>query len=553
MQYHPRPARCLPAFAPRRLIALAAAAVLTGCASVTPKPLDAEITHTTNRADAVALRADVTPITAPLTLEEALARALKFNLDRRAKQMEESIALKQLDLSYYDMLPRLAAQSALTSRNNDRISLSRDAATGAPSTSRFISQDRSHVASQLELSWSLLDLGLGYYNSQQQGDRFQIALEKRRKAMHLLAQDVRIAFWRAASAQSLQERVRATVRMANEALADARRSEDARLRNPADALRYQRQVQENLRLLEAIAQELSVAQIELAWLINAPMGQSLQVIEPADDTTNVHVLKLPIEQLEETALRQSADLREQHYNTRIARLEARKTLVRLFPNIGFSYSLNYDTDNYLVNSRWNEASLQLSFNLMNLATAEGQKKLAEAGIKLADQRRLTAHMAVLAQVHLARLQWDNALRQQERNRDIHDTDRRLAELIAAREGVQMQSKLDRVSAETGAILSLLRHYQSVAQVHAAEARLEASLGLDPVIGSVDSLALPELASQLRKGRRWDIGPAPKPAPATRREPSRDGVEAVSENAVPAAPAAPAALADAAAVASGEGG
>ncbi len=559
MQYRPpRPRRAAPLapLAPRGLLALVSAAVLAGCASVTPRPLDADTTQATNRADAVALRVEVPPITAPLTLEEALARALKFNLDRRVKQLEESIALKQLDLSYYDMLPRLAAQSALTSRNNDRISLSRDAATGSPSSSRFISQDRTHAASQLDLSWSLLDFGLGYYNSQQQGDRFQIALEKRRKAMHLLAQDVRIAFWRAASAQSLQQRVQATVRMATEALADARRSEDARLRNPADSLRYQRQVQENLRLLEAIAQELSVAQVELAWLINAPMGQPLRVIEPADDTTNLHVLKLPIEQLEETALRQSADLREQHYNARIARLEARKTLVRLFPNIRFNYSLNYDTDSYLVNSRWNEAGLQLSFNLMNLATMDAQKKLADAGIKLADQRRLTAHMAVVAQVHLARQQWENALRQQERNRDIHDTDHRLAQLISARESAQLQSKLDRISADTGAILSLLRHYQSVAQVHAAEARLEASLGLDPVIGSVDTLALPELASQLRKGRRWDLGPTPAPTSAPRREPARDGAQGVAETLaplVPFAPVAPAALADAAASPKGEGG
>lgn len=504
--------------APRRLITLAAAVVLAGCASVTPLPLDPAATQAANRADALALRADVPPITGPLTLEEALARALKYNLDRRVKLLEEAIARQQLDLSIYDMLPNLVAQSALTSRNRDRISESRDALTGAPSTSRFISQDRTHTTHQLGLSWSLLDFGLGYYNSQQLDDRFQIALEKRRKAMHLLAQDVRIAFWRAASAQALQDRVRATVAVATDALADARQSEVARVRNPADTLRYQRQVLENLRLLEAIAQELSAAQVELAWLINAPLGETLRVVEPPDDNTNRYVLQLPIEQLEETALRQSADLREQHHNTRIAHLEARKTLVKLFPNLSFSYSLNYDTDNYLVNNRWNEAGLQLSFNLMNLATMDAQKKLAQAGIQLADQRRLTAHMAVLAQVHLARLQWDNALRQQDRNRDIHDTDRRLAELITAREGAQMQSKLDRISAETGAILSLLRHYQSVAQVHAAEARLEASLGLDPVIGSVDTLALPELASQLRKGRRWELAPtsaAPPALPNTR--------------------------------------
>lgn len=520
-----------PAFGRRTriLVALAVTALLAGCASVTPAPLEPQATHDANRVDAAALRADVPPITGPLTLEEALARALKYNLDRRVKLMEEAIAHQQLDLSYYDMLPRIAAQSALTWRNNDRISESRDAVTGAPSTSRFISQDRTHGTTQLGLSWSLLDFGLGHYNHQQMGDRVQVALEKRRKAMHQLAQDVRIAFWRAASAQALQDRVQATVAMASEALADARQAESSRLRNPADALRYQRQVLENLRLLEAIAQELSAAQVELAWLINAPLGQPLRLVEPPNDDTNRYVLQLPVDQLEETALRQSADLREQHYNTRIAHLEARKTLVKLFPNVTFSYSLNYDTDRYLVNNRWNEAGLQLSFNLMNLATADLQNKLAEAGIKLADQRRLTAHMAVLAQVHLARLQWDNALRQLDRNEQISATDHRLAELMTHREGVQAQSKLDRVSAETGAILSLLRHYQSVSQAHAAEARLEASLGLDPVIASVDTLSLPDLASQLRRGRRWELSPVPAPAPAPDTAPAAAPTPTLNSN------------------------
>ena len=311
--------------------------------------------------------------------------------------------------------------------------------------------------------------------------------------------------------------MRTTVYLAQQALEDARQSESARVRSPADTLRYQRQLLENLRLLEAIAQELSAAQIELAWLINAPFNQTMRLIEPPDDDTNQQVLQAPIEQLEETALRQSAELREQHYNARIARIEARKTLVKLFPNLTFSYSLNYDTDNYLVNSRWNEAGLQLSFNLVNLATLDPQRKLAQAGIDLADQRRLTSHMAVLAQVHLARQQWINALRQMARNKEIHDTDQRLSELMTNRADAQVQSKLEQVSANTGAILSQLRHYQSVAQVHAAEARLEASLGLDPVIDSVDTLSLPELANQLRKGRRWELAPAPQavtPKPAS---------------------------------------
>lgn len=207
---------------------------------------------------------------------------------------------------------------------------------------------------------------------------------------------------------------------------------------------------------------------------------------------------MPLERLEESALANNADLREQHYNARIARDETRKTLVRLFPNVSFSYALKYDSDSYLVNRHWNEAGLQVSFNLFNLMTAEAQLKLAEAGVALADQRRMATQMAVLTQVHLARLQLANARNQFERAEAIFQTDRRIAEHVRNREQALAQSKLERVSQETAYILSLLRRYQALAQVQVAENRLLANLGLDPEIGSTGELSLAQLSEQLRR-------------------------------------------------------
>jgi outer membrane protein TolC len=126
----------------------------------------------------------------------------------------------------------------------------------------------------LGLTWSLLDVGLGYYGAKQQADRFLIAGEKRRKAMHLLMQDVRTAYWRAASAQLLKADVQKTIALAEEALIDSRKASGERVRNPLEPLRYQRQLLENLRLLENINQELSSALVDLAALINAPVGQA---------------------------------------------------------------------------------------------------------------------------------------------------------------------------------------------------------------------------------------------------------------------------------------
>jgi len=499
----------VPTFA-LRVMAISVSVALGACASIEPKPFTGEDFKQQASQDRNQGRQGVEPIKSAITLEEAMARALKYNLDRRVRMMEEALALRQLDVTKLDMLPKILAQAGYSNRNNDY---------GTRNANGLISgsQDRVHTLSELGMSWSLLDLGMGYYNSLQQADRVLVAAEKRRKAMHLLMQDVRTAFWRVASAQRLQDQVKAAIKMSEEALADARKVEESRVRNPVDALRYQRQVLENLRLLEAVAQELSAAQVDLAALINAPMGTTLKIVEPNEGKAQADILKIPVERLEESALVNNADIREQSYNARIAREEARKTLVRLFPNLGFNYSLYYDTDKYLVNDNWNRAGLQLSFNLMNIFTYDTQNKLAEGGIALADLRRVTAQAAVITQVHLARLQLANANAQLARARDIYSTDRRLADLVANREAAQAQSKLERVSSEAAAILSQLRYYQALSQVHAAEARLEATLGVEPAIGSVFDTSLADLTRQLGSAAQQTL--AQKLTPASKTPPA----------------------------------
>ena len=490
-----------------KLLAIAAAAALTACSSIAPAPLTQETLTEVNQSDQQAARKEVEPIQGPLTLDEALARALKYNLERRSRLMEEALALNQLDVSRFDMLPRLMAQAGYSDRNRERATYSMPYRPnyGPQSTSSSFSSAASHGTADLGLTWNMIDVGLGYYGSKQQADRLLIAGEKRRKAMHLLMQDVRTAYWRAASAQKLRGDVVKTIAMAEEALADSRKVETERVRNPIDALRYQRQLLENLRLLEAVEQELSSAEVELASLINAPLGQPLQIADNPLDLSEDGVLKLPVSRLEETALEYNADLREQHYNSRIAREEVRKTLTRLFPNLSFNYGLKYDSDRYLVHNNWNEAGVQLSFNLFNLITAPTQIKLAEAGVALADQRRVAAQMAVLTQLHLARLQLVNARSQFARADAIFGTDQKIAVQVRNRASVLAQSKLDQVANETTAILSLLRRYQALAQVHSAESRLMANLGLEPNIGSTDELSLQELTAQLgNSSKPWAV-------------------------------------------------
>lgn len=479
--------------------------VMAGCSSVGPVALKQQDIQAVNQKDTEAMRKDVEPITGPLTLEEAMARALKYNLDRRAKMMEEALALGQLDVGKFDMLPKIMAQAGYGTRSIPRFTSSQSYTDWLqngtnPGNSYSTSAEDKHSTAELGMTWSLLDFGMGYYGSKQNESRFQIASEKRRKAMHLLMQDVRNAYWRAASAQLLKDDVKKTIALAEEAMVDSQKAAAERVKNPLEPLRYQRQLLENLRLLENINQELSSAQVELASLVNAPLGQSIKIADASLKNLGSDIEKVSVERLEEVALVGNADLREQHYNSRIAQEETRRTLVRMFPNLVFNYGVKYDTDNYLLNRNWNEAGLQMSFNLMNLFTGSTQMKLAEAGVTLADQRRMAMQMTVLTQVHLARLGLINSRSQFERADAIYDTDKKISEVMKARQSVQAQSKLDLVSTQASEILSLLRRYQSLAQVQVAENRLMATLGMDPEIGSVSDMSLKDLTAQLSQAK-----------------------------------------------------
>ena len=506
---------------PLRLSAVAAVCLLAaGCASVQPVALTPQDMQVSRQQDGEAIRKDVEPIKGPLTLDEALARALKYNLDRRARMMEEAMAMGQLDVSKFDMLPKVMAQAGYSRRDTPRFTFSSGYPDEQPSTNdpfkSSTTAERKHSTADLGLTWGLLDVGLGYYGAKQQADRFLIAGEKRRKAMHLLMQDVRTAYWRAASAQLLKADVQRIIATAEEALGDSRKAANERVRNPLEPLRYQRQLLENLRLLENIDQELSSAQVELAALINAPLNQPIPIASNALQNVADEISKVPVDRLEEVALENNPDLREQHYNARIAREETRRTLLRMFPNLSFNYGFKYDSDRYLLNNNWNEAGVQLSFNLMNLLTAGTQMKLAEAGVALADQRRMAAQAAVLTQVHLSRLQFINARSQFARADAIYDTDRKIAEVMRNRQMVAAQSKLDLVSTETASVLSLLRRYQALAQVQVAENRMLATLGLEPQIGSTHELSLKDLTAQLTQTKApWDALAKARPAPAAK--------------------------------------
>ncbi|MDM8349523.1 TolC family protein [Pseudomonas sp. sp1636] len=487
-----------------------AALLLSACASLQPEALTPAEIKATTQADQAAAQHNVEPLDGSLSLEQAIGRAIKYNAEHRLRMMEEAVATGTLDASRYDLLPKVVAAAGYRKRDEDLLTLNKDLSNDTVIGGQTISSSREYTTTDLGFSWSLLDFGQSYYAARQNADRVLVAEERRRRAMHTLIQDVRTAFLRTASAQALKSELRQTIGSAESALRDAQQNESEGLRSPLEPLRYQRQLLENLRLLEAIDQELSTARVELASLTNLPLTLDFQVTEP-DTRINTAWLEIPMERLEEQALMQNADLREGMYNARIAQTETRRILLKLFPGLSFNYGHKTNDDDFLINQSWNEVGAQISFNLINLLAAPAQMRLADAGVALADQKRMSIQLAVLTQLHIARQLYENATHQLERADTIASVDSRIAEHIDNQANAAKIGQQERVAQRTATILSLLRRYQALANAQAAASRLQATLGLEPSLSSAQNLSLAELSSAVGQSlQAWQNGELPPP-------------------------------------------
>jgi len=99
------------------LLTISAVSGEHGCA-VKPIPLTPDEVESRVKEDRAVLTKDQEPLTGPVDLYGAMARALKYNLDARVELMHKMLAQTQLDLSHYAMLPRLAANAGFDGRNN---------------------------------------------------------------------------------------------------------------------------------------------------------------------------------------------------------------------------------------------------------------------------------------------------------------------------------------------------------------------------------------------------------------------------------------------------
>ncbi|MEO5330513.1 MAG: TolC family protein [Magnetococcus sp. YQC-5] len=461
---------------------------LVSCA-LRPEPLSMKKIAATVKQDQKVLFAGQEPVKHPIDLYEAMARALKYNLDYRVQMLEKVVALSEIDLANAEMLPKLAANAGFTSRNSVEGSSGYSITNQSPSDSFSTSQDRDKITADLGVTWNILDFGVSYFQAKQATDRYLIAEENRRKLVHTQIQEVQFAFWRAVSAQSLQAEIQPILQNAKQALADARQVEHERLRPQLEIIRYQRALLDIVRQMEALQEELTQAKINLAKLLNIPLGSAFELKEPDEAQLAILPIRVKPEEMEQLALLNRPELRLELYQQRIGLAETRKALLKILPGLEFKTTTHYDSNSFAMNSVWETAGIQVAGNLMRLVSIPDELRAAQNQDILSYMRRLAMNMAILSQVHIAYRHYVDTRQKFVNAQQINEIDQRILNNVVLEASNEAQNRLEQIRAATQALMSRLQRNKAYAEAQNAVGMIFVSMGVDllPVIKRNDDL------------------------------------------------------------------
>ncbi len=497
----------------RLVLTIGAAFVATGCA-VKPVAITDEAHLKRATEDQRRLFDEQEPIKAPLTLHEAIARALKYNMDYRIRLMEEASALGQTQLANYDLLPKLTAQAGYSTRNNDAFGLGYTP-SGSISTTPSAASERQHHFDSLTFSWNVLDFGLSYLRAKQLADQAMIAEERRRKAVQNLIQDVRNAWWRVEAAQRLLPETDLLLAEVDQAAARARLIETRKLLPPLQIVAYKRSLLDLEQQISLRRQELAQSKLELAQLLNLRPGLEYTIAAPRIDDPTPPDLTANVEVLEQIAVNNRPELREEGYRARITDLEGDKQFLSLLPSFAFDAATNFDSNKFLVNNSWTSAGLNLSWNLLKLVSLPALSDANKAAGKVDETRRLAMTAGVLAQTRIAAVRyrllthefaiWDDAV----------NDDARIVGYLNASKQVGLETELELIRAKARGMISKINRDLVYANLQGAVGRLYNSIGIDSLPLEVESYTPEALAAGLVKAiQGWeDTSFAPK-APST---------------------------------------
>lgn len=494
----------------KKIIVLGIALGISGC-SVTPSRIDSSNIAKTAEKDLAVLEHDTQIITAPVTIDDAIARALKNNRERKLKALESVLSHGQIALASHEMLPSLTASAGYSYRDEYAASASVTFNDGEPDAipddpTYSVSQDKERKTADVAFTWNILDFGLSYVRAKQHADKFLISQERERKVAHNITQNVRAAYWKAVSADRLINKISPLITRASDALEKSREIEDKQLKTPLEALYYQRELLDILRALQSLRQDLVSAKTELAALMGLKPGTKFDLADVSEPTFTVPEVNIPLEHMEQYALQHRPELLETYYQSRISASETKSAMLRLLPGINLTAGQYHDDNEYLLFQDWASVGAQVSWNLLDVFKFGTERDLAKTREAIVEQQRLATSMAVLTQVHISQVTYKQAQKSFELADSYLKVAKRINQQTENNATAKRATELDLIRESLNRLLAELRRDVAYATLQNSYGRIFVSMGMDLIPKDFNSMTVSELSQNISEQfSQWEAG------------------------------------------------
>ena len=468
----------------------------SGCSTV-PKPISGGEFSEQAQKDRQNVIRNQEPVTRPISLYEALARALKYNLDFHLEVAEKILSQRELDVSRYELLPQLVSNLNYSSRDKFSGASSRSLLTGVESLQTSTSSERDVLSADLSLTWNVLDFGLSYVRTKQAADKVLISEEEKRKVVNRLVQDVRTAYWRAVSNDRLIKKLESLMEKVKEAIEESKKVEVERLDRPLTALTYQRELIGIKRELEELQRDLSLAKIQLAALMNLSPGEDYDLVIP-ERTTHVNSIDLSPQLMEQLALENRPELREVSYESRINSYEAKAAILSLLPGMKLNFGKNYNSNSFLFNQNWLAYGAQVSWNLLNIFKLPATNRQLTAREKVLEARRLALSMAIMTQVHVSLAQYYHSGKEYKTAADYYITQKKILAQLEAATKLNTVSRQSLIREEMNMLVAEVKYDIAYSDLQNAYASIYAAIGTDLLVEDGYTSSLDGLTAELKE-------------------------------------------------------
>lgn len=441
------------------------------------------------------------PVAKPIDLYEAMARAIKYNLDQRVELREAILRNEEASTAHWALLPQLVASSGYNGRNNfsgaSSSALLGPREIGSQSLVASTSAQRNIVTADLSATWNILDFGLSYIRAQQANDEYLIALEQRRRVINQIIQEVRTVYWRAASAERLLGRIQELEIETEQALKESRELLARKRTPPLAALTYQRELLTVKREVQQLQREISVSKAQLSALMNVHPNEDYSLAIP-DRKLPTFKVDSGLEALALQAFNHRPEMRELIYRDRINDKERKAILLELLPSIELYGGVNYDSNDFLFNSNWLAWGARVSWNLIQAIRVPQRKKEIFAREELIQYQTYALGMAIMTQLHVAVSRYNFFTEEFKTSEEFAKVQTQIVDNIRASAKAFTVSKQTLIREEMNDLLSQIRFDIAHADLQNAFATVYTTVGLDPYSNDINSDAsVDELASSLR--------------------------------------------------------